>query len=403
MNLIKKERLPQLDFFRALAIIGVLHVHSTSNATIEAANTSIYYVFNFLNLMFKYGTPSFIFLSSFVLFYNYYDRPLTSKLITGFYKKRMLYILLPYILISALYFVYKLYNRDRFDEPLSVLFNDYIYAIFHGSAWTHLYFVFISVQFYILFPIILALLKSQRWAARWAIVIGLAVQWGWVLWNKYDLQYASKGSIAFSYFAYYMMGAFVAIYFKPFRAWVMTKWKDMRGIQKWCTVALWISWLATGLIYVQIWHDARLTNEWLDSLWYELMWNVYTMLSALMLFQLAFILSRRAPAWILAILRRLGELSFAIYLVHPFILAYYRETQDWFSMGTITYFCWIYGGLICALIISALFVQFVFRRFPHSWIWLGSIPASLSGRHRKAQDKPSIKKGKTDAVRRTNP
>ncbi|WP_458120531.1 acyltransferase [Paenibacillus sp. Z6-24] len=402
MNPIKKERLPQLDFFRAIAIIGVLHVHSTSNATIEAVNTSLYYVFNFLNLFFKYGTPSFIFLSSFVLFYNYYDRPLTGKLISSFYKKRMLYILLPYILISALYFLYKLNNNDRLDEPLGVLMSDYVHAIFHGSAWTHLYFVFISVQFYILFPLMLALLKSQRWIARWALPIGLAIQWGWVLWNKYDLHYASKGSIALSYFAYYLMGAFVAIYFKPFRAWVMSKWSEMRGIQKFSTIALWASWLITGLIYVQIWYDARLTNEWLDSLWYELMWNVYTMLSSLVLFHSAFILHRRAPAWLLAILRRLGEISFAVYLVHPFLLAFYRETQDWFSMSTITYFCWIYGGLIFALIVSSIIVQIMFRRVPFSWVLLGSVPASLSKKKRSDNDNTKRTR-KTDAVQRTSP
>ncbi|MDN4619021.1 acyltransferase [Paenibacillus sp. PsM32] len=404
MNQIKKERLTQLDFFRAIAIIGVLHVHSTSVATTEAMNTSIYYLFNFLNIFFKYGTPSFIFLSSFVLFYNYYDRPLTGKLIGSFYKKRMLYILLPYVLISALYFWYKLAQRGQLDDPPMQLLGDYWYAITHGSAYTHLYFVFISVQFYLLFPIMLALLKSQRWVARFAIPIGLALQWGFVIWNKYDLHYATKGSLAISYFSYYMMGAFVAIYFKPFRGWLMSKWTDMSERQRVSTILLWGSWLVTGLIYVQIWYDARMTNEWLDSLVYELMWNVYTMLSSLVLLHSAFILNRIAPKWILAILRRLGELSFAIYLVHPFILAYYRDTREYLTLGTLGYFVWIYGGMLCALIISAVFVQMVFRRVSFSWVLLGSIPASLSGRHKnKKQAKVSGRTTKTDAVKRPSP
>ncbi len=383
MDRLQKERLPQLDFFRALAIIGVLHVHATSDATIDAADTSIYYVFNFLNLMFKYGTPAFIFLSSFVLFYNYFDRPLTGKLISGFYKKRILYILLPYILISALYLFYKLYTRGLLGEPVMMLLRDYVDAIFSGTAWTHLYFVFISVQFYILFPLMLVLLKNYRWMARWAIVIGLVVEWAWVFGNKYEFQYANKGSIAFSYFAYYMLGAFVAIYFQPFRQWVMTRWSDMNGRLKRMTAILWASWLATGLLYVQIWYHSRMTDRWMDSLWYELMWNVYTMLSCLVLFQAAFIVNRIAPKLILAVLRRLGELSFAIYLVHPFILAYYRDTKSWFTLAPLAYFIWVYSGLIIALVLSALLVQFLFRRFSYSWILLGSIPYSLSERHRK--------------------
>jgi len=352
--------------------------------------------------MFKYGTPAFIFLSSFVLFYNYFDRPLTSKLISSFYKKRILYILLPYILISALYFFYKLYTRGLLGEPIMLLLRDYVDAIFSGSAWTHLYFVFISVQFYILFPLMLVLLKNQRWMAKWAIVIGLVVQWAWVFWNKYEFQYANKGSIAFSYFAYYMLGAFVAIYFKPFRQWVMTRWKDMQDGMKLATTVLWVSWLATGLIYVQIWYHARMTDRWMDSLWYELLWNVYTMLSALVLFQAAFIVDRIAPKLVLAVLRRLGELSFAIYLVHPFILAYYRDTKSWFTLGPLAYFIWIYSGLIIALVLSALLVQFLFRRFSYSWVLLGSIPYSLAGRHRtrKLQRKKRLQ---TKAVHRTMP
>ena len=35
----KKERLPQLDIYRALAILGVLHVHATSFATVDAIDS----------------------------------------------------------------------------------------------------------------------------------------------------------------------------------------------------------------------------------------------------------------------------------------------------------------------------------------------------------------------------
>jgi len=76
---IKKERLPQLDLFRAMAIFCVIQVHSSSFAAAEQAlNSPIYYFYNWMNIFFKIGTPCFIFLSSFVLFYNYYDRPVNK-------------------------------------------------------------------------------------------------------------------------------------------------------------------------------------------------------------------------------------------------------------------------------------------------------------------------------------
>lgn len=84
---IKRERIPELNLVRAMAIIGVLCVHSTSYATVDMTGSGYYWLYNFINIFMKYGTPTFIFMSSFVLFYNYYSRPLDKKLVSNFYKK----------------------------------------------------------------------------------------------------------------------------------------------------------------------------------------------------------------------------------------------------------------------------------------------------------------------------
>ncbi|MEK3772115.1 acyltransferase family protein [Paenibacillus sp. FSL R5-0887] len=119
MNTARQERLPQLDIFRALAILGVLHVHSSSFAAGEQAlHSPYYYWLNWINIFFKFGTPSFIFLSSFVLFYNYYGRPVTRSLIINFYRRRLKYILLPYLLASMGYYALTLYCERTIDpEP----------------------------------------------------------------------------------------------------------------------------------------------------------------------------------------------------------------------------------------------------------------------------------------------
>ncbi|GJM69780.1 hypothetical protein HMSSN036_19960 [Paenibacillus macerans] len=62
MNKVVKERLPQLDIFRAIAIFAVIQVHSSSFAAAEQALTSpIYYFYSWMNIFFKFGTPTFIF------------------------------------------------------------------------------------------------------------------------------------------------------------------------------------------------------------------------------------------------------------------------------------------------------------------------------------------------------
>ncbi|MEK4263512.1 acyltransferase [Paenibacillus sp. FSL R5-0636] len=378
MNTARQERLPQLDIFRALAILGVLHVHSSSFAAGEQAlHSPYYYWLNWINIFFKFGTPSFIFLSSFVLFYNYYGRPVTRSLIINFYRRRLKYILLPYLLASMGYYALTLYVNGRLTQNLGGNLYSFIRALFSGSAYAHLYFVFISIQFYLLFPVLLKLLQSSRFLIKWAIPLGLILQWGFIFWNKYELHIVEKGSLAISYLAYYMMGAYIAIHFEKVKTWLMKPWRQLTAKQKGWTALLVSGWLIAAFIHVQLWYVARHFGVWTDSLWYELLWNVHTMLSALVLLYATFLIYRKAPRGIVAFLTRLGELSFAIYLIHPLLLAVYRRFRYHIPLESLTYVLFIYGGLVVALGGSWLIVQFAFRRVPGSWIIFGSVPRSL--------------------------
>lgn len=381
MNTVRQERLPQLDIFRALAILGVLHVHSSSFAAGEQAlNSPYYYWLNWINIFFKFGTPSFIFLSSFVLFYNYYGRPVTRSLIGNFYRRRLKYILLPYLLASIGYYVLTLYVNGRLTQHPGENLISFARALFSGSAYAHLYFVFISIQFYLLFPMFLKLLQSSRFLVRWAIPLGFALQWGFIFWNKYQLHIVEKGSLAISYLAYYMMGAYIAIHFDKVKSWLMKPWKEQPARYRMLTVLLLTSWLVAAFIHVQLWYEARHYGVWTDSLWYELLWNVHTILSALVLLYATFLIYRKAPRVIVSFLTRLGELSFAIYLIHPLLLAIYRRFRYTIAPDSLTYVLFIYGGLIVALGGSWFIVQFAFRRVPKSWIVFGSVPRSLDSR-----------------------
>lgn len=379
MNSTKKERLPQLDIFRALAILGVLHVHATSFAAgVQALQSPYYYWLNWVNIFFRFGTPCFIFLSSFVLFYNYHGRQVTRGLILNFYRRRLTYILLPYLLASIGYYLMVLYiNGQLFANPLTNLFS-FLKALLTGSAYTHLYFVFISIQLYLAFPLILRLLQKSKLLVAWAIPIGLAIQWAFVFLNKYQLHIVEKGSIAFSYMVYYMMGAYIAIHFDKIKPWLvrpLNEWSKKQIIQ---TVILWSCWLAAAFIQVQLWYQGRHFGNWFNSLWYELLWNVTTMLSALVLLHATFLIYRKAPQWITAFLTRLGELSFAVYLLHPLILALYRRFRYNIPLDSLAYVLFVHGGFIVALGVSWAIIQFSFRRIGLSWIAFGSVPRSLA-------------------------
>lgn len=370
----RRERLPELNLFRAFAILGVVHVHASSYAAgVQASESPYYYFFNWMNIFFKFGTPCFIFLSSFVLFYNYAGRPVNRGLIFGFYRKRLLYIVMPYLVASVCYyFVNQGFNGDL-SLPVGTHLAKLAAGVATGTAYTHLYFVFINVQFYLLFPLVLLLLKRFPGLAPWAVPLGLAIEWGFALWNKYDLQLEDKASYAPTYMSYYMLGLCAAAYFDRLKPWLARGLRSQTARQRGATAVLWGCWLAAAFVHVQLYHNGRAYGIWVDSLWYELLWNVHSLLSALVLLQAAFRLGRRAkPA--AAFLSRMGELSFAIYLLHPVFLLAYRRFRYSIPPESLTYLVWVWAGVPVCLFLAWLTAAGVFRWVPGAPLLLGSRP-----------------------------
>lgn len=381
---IGQERLPQLDLFRAFAIFGVISVHATSSAAAQQALVSpFYYVYNWFNIFFKIGTSSFIFLSAFVLFYNYYSKPINRELIGRFYKKRLTYIIIPYILVSCCYFTLLALQRGDFVN------NSKMYELqqlgtklLTGTAYTHLYFIFISIQFYIMFPLILWIfqkLRNQRVLQAMIIPLGIGLQLGFYFLNKYELHLSNKGSYALSYIGYYLLGAVIAVFFDKIKDWLHSDWKDMSIKGKGWTALLWGGWLVSSFAHVQLWYVYRSGIGRPSTTWFEIMWEAQTLLAAIVLLRAAFIVYRKGASWFIKALTRIGELSFGIYLFHPFILMYYRKFTGGSAMlgDSAWYPLYIAGGALCALFLSWIFVQSCFKWVPFSTWFLGSKPGSL--------------------------
>lgn len=370
----KRERIPELNLVRCMAILGVLTVHSSSFATLNMIDSGMYGVYNFFNIFMKFGTPTFIFLSSFVLFYNYYTRPLDKQLVTGFYKKRLLYILIPYFMFSLFYFgiLHVTHYPDRSFVDTITSFTE---KLLTGKAYTHLYFVFINMQFYILFPLVLWLFKKAPSLVKWAVPIGLAIQWGFIVMNKYGvISVANKGSWSPSYFAYFMLGAFLGVYFPKIKQWIVMKKEHATPAKITTWIALWAVWLGAGIAHAQIWYLNRKGIAVYDSLWYEFLWNLHTFAAALVLFQIAFLLYKRERGQnaIVRGMSRIGGLSFGIYLIHPFFLLIYREFPPQTGISMLHHL-WYVGGFLVALIGSYIVVSLA-SRIPQSWILFGNLP-----------------------------
>ena len=375
MATLQKERISELQIVRALCIIAVITVHATSYATVQMTGSSYFAVYNFLNIFMKYGTPTFIAMSAFVLFYNYNDRPLNKGLLTSFYKKRLLYILLPYFMFSLFYFT--LSQVVAGSPPNGELIRNFFVKLFTGKAYTHLYFVFINMQFYLLFPFLLLMFKRFPRTRKWAIVAGILIQWGFIIANKYQFQVTNRGSWCLSYFSYYMLGAWLGMYYPQIKAWIETRRSEQAMDQKSNGIlfrGLLAIWLTSGITHSMLYYQNRLYGTSFNSLMYEFLYSTFAFLSLPVLMILAGKLLRYPK---LSFLHRpfdqLGSLSFGVYLIHPFFLLIYRQLAPDFSNSRLLHL-WYFGGFVVALGASWLVVSFAARYLQYGWIFFGKLP-----------------------------
>ncbi|SEU22478.1 acyltransferase [Paenibacillus sp. NFR01] len=372
-----KERIPQLDIFRAIAIFAVMAIHATSRTIAETQGTSLFHPFLLINKFSQFAVPSFIFLSGFVLFYNYIDRPLNRKTLGTFYGRRLAYIIVPYLVFSVLYYILKMTSGHTWDMPLQEQAAKMWKYLWTGTAYTHLYYIIIIIQFYVLFPLILWCLQKVRRLAAWAPLIGLALQWGFVLLNKYMVNHGywhlTKGSLAITYFSYFLLGAGIASYYASLKKWLVPTrggWRTGKGAT-W--IALWLLWVIAGVVHVELWFNSYTKHSSINSLWYEGFANLHALLSCLVLWQLSFLLFGAGRSLLARLLVSVGACSFGIYLIHPLVLFLYRKLS--IHGGSLVYAAFIAGGWLAAFLVSWFAVVIVQRYFrPAAWVLFGSAP-----------------------------
>lgn len=150
---VKKPRIISIDFIRIFIISFVIASHVvaagyfygsvTSGATWMLTHTS-------RNL--------FLIITAFVLFYQYRDLKLTKFNIWGFYKHRFPLVFIPYATWTLIYQLQGGLAQHSVGEFLSVFWNNLVTS----NAWYHLYFLLLTMQIYLIFPIVIWLYRKLR-------------------------------------------------------------------------------------------------------------------------------------------------------------------------------------------------------------------------------------------------
>ncbi|MBI3342386.1 acyltransferase [Candidatus Curtissbacteria bacterium] len=147
------KRIAAIDILKALAIIAVILIHTTSVSFNYVKLASIQNLLIFDQFL-RFSVPLFVATSGYLLAIKYLNQNLK---LSEFFQKRALKLLPSYLVWTAIIYIYLHYFTHEPQQHYS-LFE----IIFLGRADYHLYFVPMLFQLYLLFPVILYLYKKNR-------------------------------------------------------------------------------------------------------------------------------------------------------------------------------------------------------------------------------------------------
>ncbi len=365
-----KPRINQLYTVRSIAILAVLLIHATAKPLSELdRSTASYFGYQLFNTLSSFAVPVFIFLSGFVLIYNYMDKPISFNAVWQFYRKRMLYIVVPYLVFSVFYFTFIQWWYYDFNH-LPLIIEKFMHAFFiKGGTMYHLYYMYIIVQFYMLFPLVWMFFR-QRWLTAYAVPIAFVFHWIFVYMNGYLELFPKRSIVSLNYMVYFLIGAYVAIHWE---AW-SRRFADGRHSTKLIS-ALLGSWLLLAGAHVFLRYTLSTGQFSTHVKVYELVFVLYCLLSALLLLCLGSVIIRSAMIRLHNTMISIGALSFGIYLIHPLFQQFYRMID--ISGNPMAYHSYIIGGFILVFLLSWLAAYLVERIIPYSWVLFGVVPRAL--------------------------
>jgi peptidoglycan/LPS O-acetylase OafA/YrhL len=295
-----------VDIIRLLTFAAVIVVHALA-FTEEPSDG----VAAGLMMVLQFGREVFFALTGFVLVYSCLGKPLRPR---AFWRKRFLFVGVPYVAWTVIYYAFSFVSGPHPPFSWVTLGED----LFNGDAEYHLYFLLVSLQLYLVFPLLMRFVRAtaHRAVLVLAIVGSLNVAWlaalQWVNgpagWGGFFWTHAFE--LLPTYAVYVLAGAYAAMHLQT-----------LLGLLRSYRHRL-LVWAVGGLAFTELayivqtaWMDPRSANNPLQPVMIVCSASVVVLLA---LAGDAWASSRRRG---LAAVRRGSDISFGVYLLHPIILA----------------------------------------------------------------------------------
>jgi peptidoglycan/LPS O-acetylase OafA/YrhL len=209
-----RRRLDQVDAMRPVKQAGVVSTHSILYFAPAAASVGS----GAALLLLHVSREGFFFVSACMLTYAYAD--LRRPGLRRFYWRRCLSVVIPYSCWTVIYFLYLLPTAH--DASLAAALRHL--AAMALTGYYQLYFLLVIMQFYLVFPLVLMLLRRTRGhhglviAAAALAQVMIAIGMHWQILPSLMIRYGQQDAL--SYLLYLIGGGVVAFHLDEVNAWV---------------------------------------------------------------------------------------------------------------------------------------------------------------------------------------
>ena len=349
----QRRHISELDLLRALTVLGVISVH-----TIWFTNTSTNLSANLGMDMLHYTRNVFMFMTAFVLFYVYYRR---SYPLSSFWAKRFKLVGIPYVLWSMYYVYYGGALKYGIGFYLSKLGPD----LLQGTAWFHLYYLLVTMQFYLVFPLFVWLVKKTAGYHRWLLAASLGLELLMMVVFQYAPTWMTTGvgqpllwmvlnrhQVVFTYQFYLVFGALAAVHLDQIEAFIRSHGRTLvKGL-----VATALAMASYYGLAVSVWNEPV---TFAANVFQPLM-PIYSLFVILTLYRLGqrWVGAKSQNRWRKATwaITWVADLSFGIYLIHPAVLEEITTRFVW-MVGPFTRVIVTPLTALVTLAVSALIVR----------------------------------------------
>ena len=222
----------QFDSYRVIACCAVVLQHSLL-WNVAAGNTTAW---AFVMLL-HFSRTAFFFLTAFLLTYSEITRPRPVK---EFYRSRYVQIGVPFLVWTAIYWVFTMVVAGAWGQAGSLLWNDLVFGYYQ------LYFVVVLLQLYLVFPLLLRLIRSST--HHGAVMVGSLL---FALLLAADLHYTQYFGVVgeatraiasvwpwardpITYQEQFIAGVLVALHYDEIRRFVELRWRQVVASPSWC-------------------------------------------------------------------------------------------------------------------------------------------------------------------------